>query len=89
MTLPPLQFPLDSLTDEVGAFLALLKNGVDPSQRPLRESGWSLLVVDLFASHGHKIDDITKCYKPYFSRYHLLTALEYLISSNHQNGRRK
>lgn len=81
MPLTPLQFPFDSLTDEVGTLFAIVQNGVDPGQRPLRESGGHLFVVDLFASHGRRIDDITKCYKPYFSRYLLLTAMRYLISS--------
>lgn len=86
MAFPTLQFPLYRLSDEVGSLFAILKNGVHALQSALGEAGRHLLMVDLFASHGCRIDDITNCYKPYFCRYHLLRSSRYLISSNHQNG---
>lgn len=81
MTLTTLQFPLDSLPNEVGSLFPLVQDGINSGQRPLGESRRHLFVIDLLASHGLIIGDITKCYKPHFCRYHLLTLPEYLISS--------
>jgi hypothetical protein len=58
MPLAPLQLPLDGLPNEVGSLLALRQGGVDALKRPLGEAGRHLLVVDLFSSHAHKINDI-------------------------------
>lgn len=49
--LPPLQFPLDRLADEVCPALPVLKNPVNPGQRAVRESGGSLFVIYLCAAH--------------------------------------
>lgn len=80
-TFAPFQLPLNSLPDEVGSLFALLQNLVYAAKGALWKAGRRLFVIDLFASHSQRIDDITKCYKPHFSRYHLLTIPEYLISS--------
>jgi hypothetical protein len=80
-TLAPLQFPLDSLPDEVGSLFPLLQNLVNAAKGAIWKAGRRLFVVDLFSSHAQIIGDITKCCKPHFSRYHLLTTPEYLISS--------
>ena len=83
--LTPFQLPLNRLPDQVGAAfrpaLGFPQGGINAGQRPLGESGGGLLVVDLFPAHTPKIDDITKCYKARFCRYHLLTTHGYLISS--------
>lgn len=89
MTLSTPQFPLYRLPQEIGALLALGQNGVHAVNGARREPGWHLFLVDLLASHIRRIGDITNCYKGYFRRYLLLTAIRYLISSIHQNGRRK
>jgi hypothetical protein len=66
MTLAPFQFPFNRFPDEVGSFLALLQNRVYAGQCALWKASRHLFVVDLFASHRGRIDDITKCYKPSF-----------------------
>jgi hypothetical protein len=64
MTLAPLQLPLNCLPNEVGSLLAFRQGGVDALKRPLGEAGRHLLVVDLFASHPLKINDINYVDKP-------------------------
>lgn len=78
---PPLNLALNGLSDEVGSLLAVLQNGVDAVKRAFREARRGLLVVDLFPAHSRNIDDITNCYKGYFTRYLLLQSSRYLISS--------
>lgn len=51
MFLPPLQFPLDSLPNEIGSALGLGQNSVNTGQSPLGESGWGLFVVDSIPTH--------------------------------------
>jgi hypothetical protein len=84
MFFPALQFPLDRLANEVRALFALVQNGVDAVKRSLGEARRHLLMVDLFSAHALRIDDITNCYKPYFTRYHLFTSPLLMISSIHQ-----
>lgn len=88
MTLATLQLPLYRLPDEIGAFFALIQNGVDAIKRALRKARRGLLVVDLFPAHASKIDDITKCYKAHFCGYHLLTFSGKVISSIPSERRR-
>ena len=52
MPLAALQLSFNRLTEEVGTLLAVLKNGVHPVKRPLRETGGNLLVIDLFSTHA-------------------------------------
>lgn len=97
MLFPTLKLPLDGLANEVGLLFVGFQGGLNPGQRPRRETGRGLFVVDLRASalsHDHYIDDITNCYKPHFMgvsgficRYLLLTLSELVISLNHQTGR--
>jgi hypothetical protein len=51
MTLAPLQFPLHSLSDEVGSLFPVLQYGIHAGQGAGRESGGHLLVIYLFSSH--------------------------------------
>jgi hypothetical protein len=89
MTLPALNLPLHSLSDEVGTLFALVKNGVDALKRALRKACRGLFVVDLFPAHPLIIDDITYCYKAKNKRYLLLRPCELMISSNHRNTGRQ
>lgn len=50
-TLAPLQFPINSLSDEVGSLFPLVQRGIDPSQGACRESSGGLLVIYLFPAH--------------------------------------
>jgi hypothetical protein len=50
-TFAPLQFPLDSLSDEVGSLFPLVQNGVDPGQGAGGEPGRGLLMIYLFSAH--------------------------------------
>jgi len=88
MFFPALQFPLNSLSDEVRALFAIVQNGVHAVQGAIRQTGRDLLKIDLFSAHLPNIDDITNCYKPYFRGYHLFTSSRLLISSIHQQRRR-
>ncbi len=78
---PALNLALHGLSDEVGSLLALVQNGVDTVNRALGKPSGGLLVVDLFPAHPRYIDDITNCYKGYFTRYLLLQSSRLLISS--------
>jgi hypothetical protein len=84
MLFSTLKLPLDGLSDEIGALLAIVQYGVHAVQRALWQAGRDLLMVDLFSAHALRIDDITNCYKPYFTRYHLFTSPLLMISSIHQ-----
>ncbi len=59
MPLPAPQLPLHSPADELATAFAIFKGGVNAFNRPLRETGGGLLVVDLGAPSGHdrRIDD--------------------------------
>ena len=52
MPLAALQLSFNRLSEEVGAFLAVLKNGVHPVKRPLGEPSRDLLMIDLFSTHA-------------------------------------
>ncbi len=87
MTFAPLQFSFHCLSDEVCTLFALVQNGVHALKGALRKAARNLLEIDLFSAHTRNIDDITNCYKPYFSRYQLLQSLYLMISSIHQTWR--
>ena len=55
MLFAPFQFPLYRLSDEVGALFALVQDGIHALKGAIRETGWSLLEIDLFSTHDHKI----------------------------------
>lgn len=77
---PEPQKALHSGPDEIRSALTLIKRPVDAFKGARRKAGGRLLVVDLGAApasvcvHTPIIDDITNCYKPNISRYHLLTG---------------
>lgn len=81
LTFPTLKLPLHGLSNEVGALLAFVQNGVHSLKRALWQPCRDLLVIDAWPAHCRNIDDITNCYKGYFSRYHLLQSSPLLISS--------
>jgi hypothetical protein len=52
MTLPPLQFPLNGLPNEVGPGFAFDQGAVYPVERPGSEPGLHVLGPKFFASHA-------------------------------------
>ncbi len=52
MPLAPLQLPLNGLSKQVRTLLALVQGGIHSRQRPGREPGWHLFLIDLFSPHS-------------------------------------